>query len=365
MDNNSGTTLVFDAHLDLSMNALEWNRDLRSSVEEIRASERGLTDKPDRGNATVSFDAMRAGGVGLCVATQIARYVAPGNPLPGWHSQEQAWAQTQGQMAWYRAMERDGQMMPIADAPSLRRHRELWENASPEERVNLPIGYILSIEGADSFVSIGHLETAYEYGLRAVGPAHYGPGVYANGTDSSGGMPRRGIELLARMDELGMILDVTHLNDECFRVAMDRYRGPVWASHNACRSLVDHNRQFSDEMIRELVARGAVIGVPFDAWMLVPHWIRGASTPRSTGVTLESVVDNIDRICQLAGDASHAGLGPDLDGGFGTEQCPSDVDTIADLQKIPALLVSRGYSQTDIDNILHANFIRFVESAWS
>ena len=84
--------LVVDAHLDLSMNALEWNRDLREPVAAIRAREAGLTDRPDRGRGTVSFPEMRRARIGLVVATQIARYVAPGNSLPGWHSAEQAWA---------------------------------------------------------------------------------------------------------------------------------------------------------------------------------------------------------------------------------------------------------------------------------
>ena len=91
--------LIFDSHLDLSMNALEWNRDLRKTVTEIRKSEHGMTDKPDRAKGTVSFPSMREGYVGICVATQIARYVKPGNNLPGWNSPEQAWAQTQGQFA--------------------------------------------------------------------------------------------------------------------------------------------------------------------------------------------------------------------------------------------------------------------------
>src|SRR6266851_4973544 len=112
--------LIFDAHLDLSMNALEWNRDLTRPIREIREREKGLSDKSDRSRGTVSLPEMRRGGVGLCVATQIARYVKPGNPLPGWHSPEQAWAQTQGQLAWYRAMEEAGEMRQIKDAPSLR-----------------------------------------------------------------------------------------------------------------------------------------------------------------------------------------------------------------------------------------------------
>src|SRR3954452_11202397 len=96
---------IIDAHLDLSMNALEWNRDLTKPVDEINKREKGLTDKPDRGNATVSLPELRKGNIGLVVATQIARYVAPDSKLPGWHSPEQAWAQTQAQLTWYRAME--------------------------------------------------------------------------------------------------------------------------------------------------------------------------------------------------------------------------------------------------------------------
>src|SRR6185369_6820587 len=119
--------LIFDAHLDLAMNALEWNRDLTRPIHEIRQREQGLTDKPDRGRGTVSLPAMRRGGVGLCVATQIARYVKPGNPLPGWHSPEQAWAQTQGQLSWYRAMEEAGKMVQIKDAVGLERHLQLWQ----------------------------------------------------------------------------------------------------------------------------------------------------------------------------------------------------------------------------------------------
>src|SRR5260221_5376759 len=103
--------LIFDAHLDLSMNALEWNRDLTRGIEEIRSREQGKTDKPDRGQGIVCLPEMRKGGVGLCVATLIARYVKPGNPLPGFHSPEIAWAQTQRQLAWYRAMEEAEQIV--------------------------------------------------------------------------------------------------------------------------------------------------------------------------------------------------------------------------------------------------------------
>ena len=349
--------LIFDSHLDISMNAMEWNRDQRWSVEQIRKSEKGMSDKPDRGRNTVSFPALREGRVGLVVATQIARVVKPGSPIPGWYSQEQAWAHTQGQLQWYRTMEEAGEMKQITSSETLNESLALWEN--PDE--HSPICYMLSLEGADSLISMKHLEQAYEDGLRAIGPAHYGPGVYANGTDSGGKLNPRGVELLRTMEHLDMILDMTHLNDDAFWHALDIYKGAIWASHNNCRKFVDHMRQFSDEMILELISRKAVIGLALDAWMMVPDWVRGESDPVKRNVTLDIMVNNIDHICQLAGNSLHAGIGSDLDGGYGTEQCPHDLDTISDLQKLPDLLRAKGYSGEDVRNIMHLNFVRFLQ----
>jgi membrane dipeptidase len=393
---------IVDAHLDLSMNAMEWNRDLRLSVDEIRKREAGMGDRPDRGRGTVSLPALRQGGIGLVVATQIARYVGQDNPLPGWHSPWQAWAQTQGQLAWYKAMEEGGEMVMIRDLAGLNAHVGLWMDAFAMGSVGggtagkgtvgaggggraggdraggdgaggdgagkgrrLPVGFILSLEGADSIVGPAYLQRAYEYGLRAVGPAHYGPGRYANGTDSSGRLGNEGRRLLMDMRRLNIILDATHLCDDAFWDAMELFDGPVWASHNNCRALVDHNRQFSDEMIKALIEKGAVIGGALDAWMMAPGWVRGQSDPRAMGCNLEKVIDHLDHICQLAGNALHVGIGTDLDGAFGKEQCPYDLETIADLTRLAELLGRRGYSVADIENVLHGNWLRFLRRAWA
>jgi membrane dipeptidase len=350
---------IVDAHLDLSMNALEWNRDLRSSIQEINDREKNLTDKPDRGLATVSLEELRKGNIGLVVATQIARYVDRNSSLPGWHSPEQAWAQTQGQLAYYKALERSNHLRPIRNLPELYTHLAKW----PTDQHT--IGYILSLEGADSIVSLEYLEIAHEAGLRALGPAHYGPGRYAQGTNATGGIGPKGRELLQKMQELNIILDATHLCDDSFDEAMEHFDGHVWASHHNCRALVDHNRQFSDAQFKELIRRGAVIGMPLDAWMMVPNWERGKSTPKSMGVTLNTMIDHLSHICELAGNTNHVGMGTDLDGGFGKEQCPHDVETIADLQKIPDLLSKRGFSEDDIKKICHQNWLNFLEKAWA
>ena len=358
---------IFDAHLDLSMNAMEWNRDFRCDLEEIRQRESSMTDKKDRGNGVVSFPAMRRGNIGLCVATQIARYVKPENKRSGWASPEQAWAHTQAQLAWYRSMEEDGQLLQITDKTALDQHLDLWLNAEQTDRATseLPIGYILSLEGADSMVTLEHLSKAYDYGLRALGPAHYGPGTYSAGTDSEGGFSDRGRDLLKEMDRLGMILDVTHLTDEALAESFDRYQGPMWASHCNCRALVPHQRQLSDEHIKLLVERKSVIGVVFDAWMMVPDWTRGKSTPADSNLKIEAIVSHIDHICQLAGSAKHVGIGSDLDGGYGTEQCPTDLDSIERLQLIAKLLEARGYKAEEIEGIMFRNWLRFLGQSWS
>ncbi len=353
---------VFDAHLDLSMNALEWNRDLTQTVAVIRKREKGQTDKKDRGRGTVALPDMRRGKVGICVATQIARYVKPTNNLQGWHSPEQAWAQTQGQLAWYRAMEERGEMVQITDAAGLNRHADIWTD---NPAATAPIGYILSLEGADSILTPASLEKSYSQGLRAIGLSHYGPGTYAQGTAHTGGLGPRGKELLSEIDRLGIILDVTHLCDDSFWEVLDNFQGHVWASHNNCRALVPNDRQFSDEQIKALVDRGAVIGGVLDAWMLVSGWQRGETTPESSGVKLEHLLDHMDHICQLTGSANHIGIGTDLDGGYGLEQSPGDLDTIADLQRLPDMLAARGYSSEDVARVMHGNFIRFLNGAWA
>lgn len=352
--------LIFDAHLDLSMNAQDLNRDLRWTQERLRRRELGMTDQVFRSRSTVCFPEMRRGRVGLCVATQIARSVGYFHRLPGWFSPEQAWAHTQGQLAWYREMEAVGEIVQIRNRSQLDAHLDLWSDGQEDH----PVGYILSLEGADSIVSPRHLERAFQDGLRAVGPVHYGPAVHGMGTDAEGPLTPRGRDLLRQMQELGIILDATHLCDESFWDAMKHFQGPVWASHSNCRALVHWNRQFTDDQIRELVRRGAVIGMAFDAIMMVDGWAHHRSKPQDFQLRIERICDHIDHICQIAGHARAVGIGSDLDGGFGTEQTPMDLDSIADLQSLSGLLSARGYSTEDVENILHGNFVAFLRRVW-
>jgi membrane dipeptidase len=354
-------SLIFDAHLDISMNAMEFNRDQRASLEEIRRTELLCNDPwPHRCKNTVCFPELRRGRVGIIVATQIARHSPKFHKLPGWRSPEQAWAHTRGQLAYYRTMEDLGEMRQIRTKAELEAHAALWKSADDTQTSRLPIGYLLSLEGADSILSWRHLEQSRSEGLVALGPVHYGPGIYGHGTDDSGPLTAKGRELLREMERLGLILDVTHLCDESFAEALDRFHGPVWASHHNCRVLSNWNRQLADDQIRQLIERGAVIGMAFDAIMMVHGWLHLHSKPADFGLRIEKICEHIDHICQIAGNARHVGIGTDLDGGFGTEQTPMDLDSIADIARLQGLLEARGYAQADIDAIFHGNFLGFL-----
>jgi membrane dipeptidase len=349
--------LIFDAHLDLSWNALGWNRDLTRPVGDIRASETGMPDK-GRGHGTVSFPEMRRGQIGISLATVLARCNPNGQSSIDFRTQEIACATAQGQLAYYRLLERRGFCRMLRDWPALQQSFTEWQRSSRDA----PFGFILSMEGADPILSPDHAPDWFQDGLRVIGLAHYGPSAYAHGTGCSGGLTERGRQLLRVMEQLGIILDLTHLADESFWEAAELFDGPVLASHNNCRSITPDGRQFADEQIRLLIERDGVIGVAFDAWMLVPGWRRGeADNPR---VTLEDAVRHIDHICQIAGNTRHVAIGSDLDGGFGTEQCPEDLDTIADLRKLGPLLSQRGYSDENLEAIFHGNWMRFFAKAW-
>ncbi|EON77837.1 Membrane dipeptidase [Lunatimonas lonarensis] len=357
-----GRRLIIDGHLDLAMNAIEWNRDLRLELSQVRQMEMHMKDKPDRGKGTVTLPELRKGKVGIVVATQLARYSPPDSALPGWNSPQQAWAMTQAQLAWYREMESAGEMRQILTRGDLDEMVALWEDQTVPD-ADKPIGYILSLEGADSLVEISYLDKAYAYGVRALGLSHFGPGRYAPGTKMEGPITPLGKQLLEEMGRLNMILDVTHLTDQGFDQALDRYNGPVWASHHNVRKLVPHQRQLTDPQIKRLVERGAVIGGMLDCWAMDIRFIDTVSDPWQLDIRLEQLIDHWDHICQLAGNTYHIAIGSDLDGIFGTEQSPWDLNSVADLQKFEDSLDKRGYSSEDIDRIFHGNWLRCLRAS--
>lgn len=356
--------LVIDAHLDLAWSALQWNRNLLESVYTVRANEAKVAGK-GRAQNTVCLPEMRQGRVAVSFVTMLARSTGHKVEYLDYGSQSQAYGIAKGQLAYYHVLELDGCARILDDSPSLRAHIAEWEAWEADGADSLdapPLGFVISMEGADPIRDPAQLEEWWEAGLRLLGPTHYGPGRYAGGTGVEQGLTTLGEPLLREMNRLGMLLDLTHMSDEAFWQAVGIYDGPVLASHNNCRALVPHQRQFSDDQLKLIIEHDGVIGAAFDIWMLQPGFVRGGS---NRDVFIETVIDHIDHICQLAGSSLHAAIGTDLDGGFGREQSPCDLDTIADLQLLPELLAARGYQADDIANIMHRNWLRFLYGAWS
>ena len=360
--------LLIDAHLDLALNAINYDRDLRLSLTKMNEAEAAMDDGPFRGRGTVTLPEMRRAGIAVCIVTLLARS-GPRHKRQQRYlradldhaTREGAYAACHAQLAYYRLMERRGELRIIGTSNDLNDHWRKWAAASPDDRHNLPVGAVISMEGADPILNPGDLEYWWSLGLRAIGPAHYGYSHYAAGTAVEGPLTPDGAALLNHMQRLGMILDVTHFSDQSMVEALNRFEGHLWASHHNCRALVPWQRQLTDDQIERLVERDAVIGIAFDAIMLHPGWVRGETSPEVLDIS--AAADHIDHICQLAGDVRHVGIGTDLDGAYGTEQTPRDLKSIADVHKLEDILAKRGYNTEDIDAIFFGNWLQKLRQA--
>lgn len=348
--------LIVDSHLDIAYNALTWDRDLTQPILRIREDEAGMPEK-GRGLNVVSFDELRRGGIGLFFVTMCCRVASHGKRFPGVRTQHIAYAQDRAQLAYYQLMERQGWLRQIRSAAQLDDHVEQW-TADP---LHTPLGFVLTMEGCDGIVDDEQVPEWWDEGLRVVSLCHYGVSSYSHGTQAPGGLTPRGAPMLRALEQAGILLDLSHLAEAAFWEALDVFGGRVLATHNCVRALCDHDRQFDDAQIKAIVQRDGVIGVAFDDWMLSPLWDHEAQD--NTGITLDTVVDHMDHINQLSGTTRHAGIGSDLDGGYGKEQSPADMDTIADLGKIPDLLAKRGYGDDDIAAMMHGNWLRLLRES--
>ncbi len=347
---------IVDAHLDLAYNALVKGRDPRLGVARIRAAEPSPKDI-----ATVGLPEMRQAGVGLIFATLfVSPSSAPFDPEPNEHTYdtpEQAHRLATAQVDTYRRLvDEDETLRLVTDIAGL---DEVVK--SHEAGGNPLLGIVLLMEGADCIRAPEETELWYERGVRLIGPAwddtRYCAGAWR---DSKQGLSKDGYALLEEMAGLGMILDLTHMSEVATFQSIDAYPGPIVATHANARAIVPHERQLSDRQIRLIGERDGMVGAVLANFFLKPDYVRG----QKESVPVAQVAAHIDHICQVIGDARHAGLGTDLDGGFGRLDIPDPMDSIADLPLIAPVLRERGYGEADVAGIMGGNWVALLRRAW-
>jgi membrane dipeptidase len=370
--------LIIDGHLDMAANALALRRDLTQPVQVLREREGGIRRRsghkdslerrqgpliPEQGPATVSLPEMRAGRVGIMVSTLMCRVQASGpDTTHAARTREAAYAVARSHLAYYQALIRQGEISWIRDIPELEACIRAWENPS----LQTPVGLILSMESADPILGPEQVPEWHEAGLRSVSLTHFGSNTYGHGTGARGGLFPSAYPLMDALRKTGIVLDLTHAAELAFWQILDYWDGPVHASHCNCRALVPGQRHLTDDMLKAIAGRGGVIGMVFAEAMLNPAWVwEDPVTQRLTATrSMSAVVEHVDHICQLLGNTDHVALGTDLDGGYGRDLAPTDLDTIADLQKFVGILRSRGYREEDVRKIAHGNLIQFFRQAW-
>lgn len=353
--------IVIDGDYPMAYGAMVLNRDLTLPIDRIRSV------AEDRGTMAC-LPEMRRGRVAAAVVKICQRVQRGDCPLPGHRSGEQAYAAAQADLAYYQILETRGHARILRTGNNLIRHMRSWTESS--DHSDLPVGFILGLEGGDPILWPSQVHHWWEQGIRIVSLSHYGVSSYCHGTGmgTAGGLFPPAAELLSEMASLGMILDVTHASDLSVRESLELFSGAVLASHQNCRALCPGERQFPDDILQAVIERGGVIGVSMDTWMLYRSGIDWADIPpdrRSRfpreAMTLNDLADHIDHVCQLAGNSQHAAIGGDTDGQGGREGAPAEIDTVADYQRLANVLLDRGYSAVAVENIMYRNWQRFFE----
>jgi membrane dipeptidase len=356
--------LIIDAHQDLAWNTLTFGRDYTHSVTETRRLEAGTATPQHTGDSIVGWPEYQRGKVAVVFSTL---YATPAKRQEAWDvlvykDAETAHRLYRDQMDLYRKLtdSHSDKFRLITSTPELESVIDHWSTPDQNESGH-PVGLIQLMEGADGIRSPRELPEWWELGLRMIGLAWAGTR-YSGGTNDPGPLTAEGRELLSAMTEFNFILDISHMDEAAAHESLDRYEGPVMATHANCASVVKDsstNRHLPDKVIQGLIERDAVIGViPFNAF-LKAGWKR-VNGSRREEVSLDALIAHIDHICQLSGDSLHAGIGSDFDGGFGLQSIPPELDSIADLPVVASKLIERGYSEDDAANVLGNNWLRFL-----
>ncbi len=358
--------IIIDSHQDIAWNILTWGRDYTRPLDETRRLEAGQPVVARNGDTLLSWHEYQRGQIAVIFATLFATPARKKelNDLLFYTDANTAHRLYRDQIDVYRKLAdaHPDKFRIITSTPELDSVIENWSTPARETQPEThPVGLIYLMEGAEAIRSPHELSEWWDLGLRMIGLAWAGTR-YCGGTGEPGPLTPEGRKLLSAMAEYNFILDLSHMDEAAAYESLDRYEGPVMASHSNCAALLrgaETNRHLPDRVIRALIEREGVIGVvPYNAFLKVGWRLKSGS--RREEVTLDDLIAHIDHICQLAGNSHHVGIGSDFDGGFGLQSVPPEINSIADLQIIASRLLARGYNALDAENILGGNWLRFL-----
>lgn len=359
---------MVDAHQDLAWNMLSFGRDYSRSAAETRRLEEGTLAVQFNGDTLLGWIDYQQAHLGVIFATLFA---VPERLRTGaWETQcytdiSQANRLYRAQLDCYHHLADDhpDKFQLIQSKTDLNSVVQAWET-SPTQGETHPgnaVGLVILMEGAEGVRAPAELEEWWDGGVRIIAPAWAG-NRFCGGTHEPGGLTRAGHELLEQMADVGFSLDISHLDEAAALQALEIYSGRVIASHSNARALLkedDTNRHLTDTMIRALIERESVIGVvPYNRF-LNAAWKTG---DRREVIPLSLLAAQIDYICQMAGDARHVGLGTDLDGGFGLQSVPAEINSLVDFHILGSLMMQKGYSEMDVSAIFSENWLKFLKA---
>lgn len=346
MNNLSNNLYMVDSHEDIA-----WNVSVgRDFLEPAASWRKRVNDGEKYGERLVTLPDLLESPIRLIIGTI---FVLPNRAAslwesPNYHNNAEAHEQGQAQLDFYvnLAKTHPDKVTLIRTKPELQAH------IAEVEAGVAKLGLIISMEGADPITAPQELESWVAQGLRLIGPA-WKSTIYCGGTGEPGPLTPLGYQLLQEMERLGVILDVSHMAEETFYNSLDAYKGTVIASHSNCRHYVNTDRQLSDDMIRRLVERDAVIGL-----VLYDRFLVGAANGKSN---LEDAVRHISHICEIAGDTDAVAIGTDWDGGFGAELIPAPMQDVRDLPMLAETLLKHGFDENAVRKIFHGNWLNILQ----
>jgi membrane dipeptidase len=339
---------IVDAHLDLAENATLFGHDLRLGLAAARA---------ERPQATVSLPGLRRGGIAVVFATVTPGFLVadvgtdfePRAAL--YETPQEAEARALAQVSLYEEWAAAGLVRLIRSLADLDHHLELWQaDRTP--------GLVLLMESADPIVEVADLDDWWQRGVRLIGLT-YGDTRYGAGVGSGsevvrrGGLTSAGVALLERMGEYGIAWDISHLAEDGVWQGLELGVGRVCASHANARQLTPSDRHLSDEVIRALAARDGVVGLVLYNKFLDPRWRHD----RSIAVTLADQARRHAQHLAEVGGWRYVGIGSDLDGGFGRDQTPTEIDSVADLVRVGGVVPPEVRAA-----VLGGNWLRFLRT---